>query len=64
MKIYVNGEHLDCLESRTVREFLCSLGLAPEDVLIVLNSEAISGSGLDTEFAEDDRLEILRFADS
>lgn len=62
MKIYVNGEHLDCLESRTPREFLESLDILPEDALIVMNSEAVCDDELDIPFEEDDKLEILRFA--
>lgn len=62
MNIYVNGEEMNCLESRTPREFIHSARLNPEELLIVLNSEAIQEEELDIELQEGDRLELLRFA--
>ena len=62
MKIYVNGETIDCSKAQTVRGFLLELEITPGSTLLLLNSESICGDALDMELKEGDCLEILRFA--
>lgn len=61
MKIYVNGNELETI-CRNPEEFLANAGLDAENMLIVLNSEALRREQFETDFQEGDRLELLRFA--
>jgi sulfur carrier protein len=63
MKIFVNGEAIDCHDGLTVREFIQRHGLSPETTLVERNGDALHRR----EWAEErlqpnDRLEILRVA--
>ncbi len=63
MKIFLNGEAVDCSEARTVEELIRQLQLLPETTLVEHNGAALRRHDWPAQLLqESDRIEILRVA--
>jgi thiamine biosynthesis protein ThiS len=63
MKIFVNGERVDCGGACTVANFLQRHQASPETTLVELNGAALRRSEWEEQMLqENDRVEILRVA--
>jgi sulfur carrier protein len=63
MKIFVNGDALECDDGITVEELIKRHALAPETTLVERNGVALHRRDWPNEkFAPNDRLEILSVA--
>ena len=63
MKVFVNGERVDCGDARTVEELIRSHQLPPATTLVECNGTALRRRDwLARTLQENDRLEILQVA--
>ena len=63
MKIFVNGEEVECGQARTMEELVRAYRLAPETTLAERNGLALRRRDWPNEkLEENDRIEILRVA--
>jgi thiamine biosynthesis protein ThiS len=63
MKIYLNGEEIDCGDTRTIAELIERHQLSPETTLVEHNGAALRQREWPAqELQPDDRVEILRVA--
>lgn len=63
MRIFLNGEPVECKEAQTIAELIARHQLAPETTLVERNAVALRRRDWPNEkLREDDRIEILRVA--
>ena len=62
MRVYVNNDEKTCDAASTVRDFLLTLDLNPQTVVVERNGEILPAAAFaETHLEEDDRLEVLQF---